>query len=183
MTPFSSQLHIHDEPAFSGRDEMNSLSGAMAHVCFASLDLLISPAYRLACYSAILCRPVISIRSHNEAPTRHILPTHPPIYSSTYRSICLPNYLPTRRRDLIPIHLSIYYFLLSFISGKMGERMRTNSAKLTHPTGMGGYGGGYVMLSIWEDVLYFAPAFPVVFIYLGRTYEYPTPINHTFSPD
>lgn len=42
------------------------------------------------------------------------------IYLSIYPSVC-PHILHIRRKDLIPIHLSIYYFLLSFIFGKWGQ--------------------------------------------------------------
>lgn len=105
------------------------------------------------------------------------LPTYLPIYLSTH----LPTYLRTGREDLIPIHLSIYYFLL-FLFWENGGK---DTYELDKAYSFDGYGATVAAMSCYLHgrTFLFTPAFSVVFIYLGGTYEYPAPINTLLHPD
>lgn len=122
--------------------------------------------------------PVISLRCHSKAPR-----TNTRVYPPTY----LPNYLSTH---LPTIYLSggriLYPFICPsttsycFYFGKMGERIRTNSTKLTPSTGMGLrrrlcyaiYTGGRYYLS-WRFLLS---------LYIGENLRVPHPNQHTSAP-
>lgn len=200
MSLLPAQCHVQNEPAALGRDEIIAKTAAQA--CFALLDLVSSASVpewvthttypwqsyfgrftRTAhCHElpwpcahlALFCHLEVMLHRDSQDESSHI-------YPPTYLSIYLPNYLHTVREDLIPIHLSIYYFLLSLFLEKWGERIRTNSTKLTPSRGMGLrrrlcyaiYTGGRSILP---------RRYSVVFIYLGDLTSTSRYNQHAFAP-
>lgn len=93
------------------------------------------------------------------------------IYPPTYLSIYLPNYLHTVREDLIPIHLSIYYFLLSLFLEKWGGK-DTYELDKAYSFKRNGASAAAMLCYLHGRTFYFTPAlFCCLYISWG-SYEY-----------
>lgn len=132
----------------------------------------------VSCHALVPTRlcAVISLRCHSKAPrtnTRVYPPTYLPNYPSIYSST---HYLLIRREDLIPIHLSIYYFLL-FLFWKTGGKDTYELDKAYSINGNGATAAA-MLCYLHGRTLLFIPAFSVVFIYRGELTSTPPQSTH-----